>query len=57
MAACPDCDAHITLPASAYVGQPLVCPECGCALEVSSLEPPTVDYAAGAPDAPDAEDW
>jgi len=49
---CPECDAEITLEASTEVGEILVCPDCGVDLEVTSLEPATVEMAPM-----EQEDW
>lgn len=47
MATCPDCDAPISRPSNARVGQFIECRECGVALEVISTKPFEVDYYLG----------
>jgi alpha-aminoadipate carrier protein LysW len=49
---CPECAAEITLDADAEVGEIIVCPECGVDLEITNLEPATVDLAPM-----EEEDW
>lgn len=49
---CPECVAEITLDADAEVGEIIVCPECGVDLEITSLDPATVDLAPT-----EEEDW
>ncbi|HNB53223.1 MAG TPA: lysine biosynthesis protein LysW [Anaerolineales bacterium] len=49
---CPECAAEITLEPSTVVGEILVCPDCGVDLEVTSLNPASVDLAPM-----EQEDW
>jgi alpha-aminoadipate carrier protein LysW len=48
---CPECDAEITLN-DVMEGEIVVCPDCGVDLEVTSLEPVTLDLAPM-----EEEDW
>ena len=48
---CPECDAEITL-TDVMQGEIVVCPDCGVDLEVTSLEPVTLDLAPM-----EEEDW
>lgn len=50
-AKCPECDAEITLE-DVMQGEIVVCPDCGVDLEVTSLEPVTLDLAPM-----EEEDW
>jgi alpha-aminoadipate carrier protein LysW len=50
-AKCPECDAEITLN-DVMEGEIVVCPDCGVDLEVTSLEPVTLDLAPM-----EEEDW
>ena len=45
MLSCPECEAEIALDASVEAGEIIVCPDCGVDLEVTSLDPATVDLA------------
>lgn len=49
---CPECEAEITLDASAEIGEIIVCPDCGVDLEVVSLNPAKVEVAPM-----EQEDW
>jgi alpha-aminoadipate carrier protein LysW len=49
---CPECEAEITLESGTEVGEILVCSDCGVDLEVTSLEPASVELAPM-----EAEDW
>ena len=49
---CPECEAQIGLEASVETGEILVCPDCGVDLEVTSLDPATVELAPM-----EQEDW
>lgn len=49
---CPECAAEITLAENTEVGEIIVCPDCGVDLEVTSLEPVTVQLAPM-----EEEDW
>lgn len=51
-AACPVCDAPVTLPADAVVSELIPCRECGSDLEVESLDPPRIKEAPM-----EEEDW
>lgn len=42
---CIECEAELTLTEEAMVGEVLECPDCGVELEVTSLEPLTVELA------------
>jgi alpha-aminoadipate carrier protein LysW len=49
---CPVCDADVSVAADAMVGELLTCSDCGIELEVTVLEPLTVE------EAPEVqEDW
>lgn len=48
---CPECDAEITLE-DVMEGEIVVCPDCGVDLEVTKLEPLTLDLAPM-----EEEDW
>ncbi len=50
--ACPECGAEISLETNVETGEIIVCPDCGVDLEVTSLNPPTVDLAPM-----EQEDW
>jgi alpha-aminoadipate/glutamate carrier protein LysW len=50
--ACPECVADITLENNTEVGEIIVCPDCGVDLEVTALEPASVDLAPM-----EEEDW
>jgi alpha-aminoadipate carrier protein LysW len=49
---CPECEAEITLDSGTEVGEIIVCSDCGIDLEVTSLEPASVELAPM-----EAEDW
>jgi alpha-aminoadipate carrier protein LysW len=49
---CPECEAEISLDASVESGEIIVCPDCGVDLEITSLNPATVDLAPM-----EQEDW
>jgi alpha-aminoadipate carrier protein LysW len=49
---CPECEAEITLDAGTEVGEIIVCSDCGVDLEVTSLQPASVELAPM-----EAEDW
>ncbi len=49
---CPECVAEITLEDSVEEGEIIVCPDCGVELEVTSLDPATVEMAPM-----EQEDW
>jgi len=48
---CPECDATLTL-TDVVVGEIVVCPDCGVDLEVTNLDPVTVEVAPM-----EQEDW
>jgi alpha-aminoadipate carrier protein LysW len=49
---CPECDAEISLKADVSECEIIVCPDCGVELEVTSLDPLSVEVAPM-----EAEDW
>ncbi len=49
---CPECEAEITLEAGTEVGEIIVCSDCGVDLEVTSLDPATIQLAPM-----EQEDW
>lgn len=49
---CPECAAEFPLEPETELHEIIVCPDCGVDLEVTSLEPPTVELAPM-----EAEDW
>ena len=49
---CPECEAEITLDEGTEVNEIIVCSDCGVDLEVTSLEPATVELAPM-----EEEDW
>ncbi|MCZ6818129.1 MAG: lysine biosynthesis protein LysW [Calditrichaeota bacterium] len=49
---CPICDAEVEKPNDAIQGELLTCADCGSELEVTSLEPFSVDEAPQ-----EEEDW
>ena len=49
---CPECEADITLEANTEEGEIVICPDCGVELEVTSLEPATLELAPM-----EEEDW
>lgn len=51
-AQCPVCDASVNLPANPAVAELIVCEECGCNLEITSLDPPCLAEAPS-----EDEDW
>ncbi len=42
---CPECDAEIPVSVSMVIGEVLSCSECGCELEIVSLDPLRLDLA------------
>lgn len=49
---CPECGSKIAPAVDAFLGEILQCPDCGVELEVTGLEPLTLELA------PDVEeDW
>jgi alpha-aminoadipate carrier protein LysW len=51
-AACPECEAQVTLGDDVVEGEIIVCPDCAAELEVVSVNPPEL---ALAPEV--GEDW
>lgn len=51
-AECPECAAEISLADDVMESEIVQCPECGVELEVTSLDPPTLDLAPE-----EEEDW
>ena len=51
-AECPECFAEISLKDDVMQGEIVVCPDCGAELEVTSLNPPTLELAPM-----EEEDW
>ena len=49
---CPECEAQIGLDAGTEVGEIIVCSDCGVDLEVTALDPATVQLAPM-----EQEDW
>jgi alpha-aminoadipate carrier protein LysW len=49
---CPECDAEFELDTDTEVNEIVVCPDCAVDLEVTSLNPATVELAPM-----EAEDW
>lgn len=49
---CPECDAGLELAAGLLQGEILACDDCGAELEVTSLDPMTVELAPEV-----QEDW
>lgn len=52
MIECPECTAELDLAPNAEVGEIVVCPDCGVELEVTGLEPVTLELAPEV-----EEDW
>jgi len=52
MANCCECDAEIVLDSSVVKSEILQCTDCGVELEVTNLDPPTVELAPQ-----EEEDW
>jgi len=51
-AECPECAGKVTLAGNAEVGEIVSCPDCGCKLEVTGLNPASVQKAPEV-----QEDW
>ena len=49
---CPECAAELVLETGTEQNEIIVCPDCGVDLEVTALEPPTVELAPM-----EEEDW
>lgn len=49
---CPECEAQVELSAGTETGEIIVCPDCGVDLEVTSLDPASVQLAPM-----EQEDW
>ncbi len=52
MVECPECAGELNLAPDVETGEIVVCPDCGVELEVTSLEPLTVELAPEV-----EEDW
>lgn len=50
--ACVECEAEIQVEEGAFAGEVIECPECGVELEITSLDPITVELAPEV-----EEDW
>ncbi len=51
-AACPECDAAVTFGRAPLAGQVASCPDCSAELEVTSVDPLTLELAPEV-----EEDW
>jgi alpha-aminoadipate carrier protein LysW len=51
MAVCPDCEEEINVGSHPRQGQHVTCPECWADLEIISLDPLELDFAA------EDDDW
>lgn len=49
---CPECIAQITIESGAEANEIIICTDCGVDLEITSLEPVTVELAPM-----EEEDW
>jgi alpha-aminoadipate/glutamate carrier protein LysW len=49
---CPECDATLSLPPDLEEGEIIVCGDCGVELEVTGVDPVTLDLAPEV-----EEDW
>ncbi len=49
---CPECGADVVIPANAMQHELLPCPDCGTELEITSLNPVTLELAPEV-----EEDW
>ena len=55
---CPECLAPIWLKEDSDLWDPITCPECHTALEITNLDPLTVDYMQSDDDEDeDDDDW
>ncbi|MFN5342279.1 MAG: lysine biosynthesis protein LysW [Roseiflexaceae bacterium] len=52
VAVCPECEAEIPFKAGTVEGEIVVCPDCAAELEVTSVNPPTLELAPEV-----GEDW
>jgi len=52
MIKCPKCEANLTLEENTEVGEIVVCPDCGVELEVTGVNPITLELAPEV-----EEDW
>ncbi len=50
---CPECEGELTFESNAAAGEIVACPHCGAELEVTSINPITLDLASDAA----KEDW
>ena len=44
-ALCPECEAEMTFKPGTVEGEIIVCPDCAAELEVTSVNPPTLELA------------
>lgn len=51
MAVCPDCEEKVNIGSQPRQGQRITCPECWADLEIISLDPLELDFAA------EDDDW
>ena len=51
-AACPECDAPVTLESGVLESEIVPCPDCGAELEVVGIDPPALQLAPEV-----EEDW
>ena len=42
---CPECDAEIPVNSNLVIGEVLPCSDCGCELEITSLDPLSLELA------------
>ena len=49
---CPECAAEVMLESGTEIGEIIVCPDCGVDLEVTALEPASIQLAPM-----EQEDW
>ncbi len=52
IAECPECAADVVLADDVMEGEIVQCADCGVELEVTSIDPPTIDLAPE-----EEEDW
>ena len=52
IAECPVCGAEVVFPDDAVEGELISCPDCGSELEITSLDPPSLEEAPQ-----EEEDW
>ena len=51
-ATCPECEGEVEIAADVMAGELVECPDCGAELEVTSIDPLTVEVAPEV-----EEDW